>query len=178
MIDSILTSRYVYSTDMPSAEHVYRQYFDQLYRFALSRTGSVDQAQEAVSRTFTKVVQHIDEFKPRAGATVRSWVYTILRHELIDLYRQHKAITPLEDAEALAIPLNLDTEIDQRSQLAAVLTAIQTLPDRQQEMILLKYQGELKNKEIASLLGIEERTVSASLSRAIKTLQHALTQRL
>lgn len=174
LLGSIFPSCYVYPTDMTSAEHLYHQYFDQLYRFALSRSGSVDTAQEAVSRTFYKVVQHLNDFKPQAGATVRSWLFTILRHELTDLFRQTHRITSLEEAETIATTHSLDDYIDQQSQLYTVLTAIHTLPDRQQEIILLRYQTDLKNKEIAQLLAIDEKTVSASLSRAITTLKQVL----
>lgn len=160
---------------MQKAEKIYREYFDQVYRFALVRTPSTEDAQDIVSRVFTKVVQHFPEYTPRSGATIRSWLFTILRNELADFYRRQKPNLSLETiVEEGHTPL-INEYLDQKQNLQKVTAAVQNLPDRQQEMILLKYQSDFKNKEIAQLLNLDEKTISATLSRAIKALRLHLT---
>lgn len=159
---------------MQTAEEIYREYFDQVYRFALTRTLSKEDAQDIVSRVFTKLVQHIDEFIPKPGATVRSWLFAILRNELIDFYRRQNPGVDRESIIEEGYTPATNEYIDQQQDLQTVFSAIHKLPDRQQEIILLKYQSGLKNKEIAHILNLNEKTISATLSRTIQILRHRL----
>jgi RNA polymerase sigma-70 factor (ECF subfamily) len=57
---------------------------------------------------------------------------------------------------------------------ADVLRLIEELSPRKQEVVLLRYFGGLQNKEIAAVLDLDERTISAHLSRALSELQEKL----
>jgi RNA polymerase sigma-70 factor, ECF subfamily len=159
---------------MQTAEEIYREYFDQVYRFALTRTPSKEDAQDIVSRVFIKLVKNINEFIPKPGATVRSWLFTILRNEIIDFYRQQKPGVNLDSIVEEGYTPATNEYIDQQQDLRTIFSAIHKLPNRQQEIILLKYQSGLKNKEIAHILNLNEKTISATLSRTIQILRHHL----
>lgn len=55
-----------------------------------------------------------------------------------------------------------------------VLDALETLPTRQREVVILRYWLDLSEKEIAETLGISPGTVKSSASRAMKALAPAL----
>jgi RNA polymerase sigma factor (sigma-70 family) len=48
---------------------------------------------------------------------------------------------------------------------------IATLSPRRQEVITLRFYGDLRNCEIARVLGLRERTVAAHLCRALQDLE-------
>ena len=48
---------------------------------------------------------------------------------------------------------------------------VEELPPRRREVISLKYFGGLQNREIAAVLGLDERTVASNLSRALNDLE-------
>jgi RNA polymerase sigma factor (sigma-70 family) len=48
---------------------------------------------------------------------------------------------------------------------------IETLSPRRQEIIRLRFFAGLRNQEIAAVLGLDERTISAHLCRALEDLQ-------
>ncbi|HSG46119.1 MAG TPA: sigma-70 region 4 domain-containing protein, partial [Anaerolineales bacterium] len=50
------------------------------------------------------------------------------------------------------------------------------LSARKQEVVLLRYFGGLQNREIAAVLDLDERTISAHLSRALSELQDKVDQ--
>ena len=52
---------------------------------------------------------------------------------------------------------------------------IANLSPRRQEIVTLRFFGELRNSEIAAVLGLDERTVAAHLCRAIEDLQRQYT---
>ncbi len=53
---------------------------------------------------------------------------------------------------------------------------IETLSPRRQEVITLRFFGELRNQEIAEILSLDERTVASHLCRAIEDLQNKYQQ--
>jgi RNA polymerase sigma-70 factor (sigma-E family) len=56
----------------------------------------------------------------------------------------------------------------------AVVNALTTLPDRQREVLVLRYYGGLSEAEIAEVTGISRGTVKSTASRAIDALQRVL----
>lgn|GEM_PF-5901142 len=62
----------------------------------------------------------------------------------------------------------------QRDRARLVRAALAELTSRQQEMVTLRYYGGLRNKEIAAILTLDERTVAATLSRALEQLRAQL----
>ena len=62
------------------------RYGDELYRFALSRLADPDTAEELVQLTFLNALDALPGF--RGEASERTWLFTILRRNLIDHYRR------------------------------------------------------------------------------------------
>ena len=57
----------------------------------------------------------------------------------------------------------------------AVLAALRRLPDRQREVLVLRYYLELPDAEIARTMGIGESTVRSAAHRGLTTLERLLT---
>lgn len=55
-----------------------------------------------------------------------------------------------------------------------VLSALETLPPRQREVLVLRYWSDLSEAEIAATLGISAGTVKSTASRALRALEAAL----
>jgi RNA polymerase sigma-70 factor (ECF subfamily) len=63
-------------------------YGDALYRFALQRVSQVEVAEDLVQETFLAAFQAKERFKGQS--TEKTWLFSILKHKLIDHYRKHK----------------------------------------------------------------------------------------
>ncbi len=85
-----------------------------------------------------------------------------------------------EDLPAPDFPAKPDTRPDTicvRSQMRSVLTtAIKTLPERYQRVVMLYYSGEMTMKEIGGLMGINESRVSQIHKAALERMAAALEQ--
>jgi RNA polymerase sigma-70 factor (sigma-E family) len=66
---------------------------------------------------------------------------------------------------------------EQGAQRAVVLDALRRLPERQREVIALRYYLDLSEAEIADTLGISKGTVKSTASRAVQALDAALNRR-
>jgi RNA polymerase sigma factor (sigma-70 family) len=64
-----------------------------------------------------------------------------------------------------------------RDEHRAVLDALRSLPDRQRDVLALRYWGELSEAEIADALGIAPGTVKTHAKRALDALAHRLEDR-
>lgn len=166
-------------------QHDIAQLFDTqartVYRYIYFRVGNQADAEDITSAVFEKVVRYHHTFHEQNGATSRSWLFAIARSVLSDHFRKKHGgdITTLDDSVDIPSPdaspaVVADTVLTWES----VMQGIALLPQRQQEIVLLKYQSDLSNTEIATVLGIDQHTVGSAASKAIARLRSLFTSRL
>jgi RNA polymerase sigma-70 factor (ECF subfamily) len=69
-----------------------------LYRYALARTRDEHKAEEAVQETLLAALQARDRFS--GSATVRTWLVSILKHKIMDMFRHAARESPLEYSDS------------------------------------------------------------------------------
>lgn len=133
--------------DRPSAEDVVQDAFCGLYR----RFGSLDQPDRALQY-------------------VRSSVLNGCRTELRTRQRsaRRRLLGPAETAGSAEQDALVGEEHHE------VLSALRRLPDRQREVLVLRYFLELTDPEIAQSMGISQGTVKSTKSRALSALARLL----
>ena len=108
---------------------------------------------------------------------VAEWLYTVCRRRAIDVHRKEKRMTPLTAEIAAAAegfePLPT-VRVEQNESGAALLRLVESLPDRQQEALRLKFQGGLAYKQIAAVMETSVRNVGVLIHTAIKQLRTQL----
>lgn len=160
---------------------LYTQHFTSVYHYVYWRLRDVASTEDVVSDIFLKAVAAADNYHWRPGASEKSWLFAIVRNTLIDHFRK-KHLTTV-DLDTVEVPdqsnhHHLGDQLDHNQDYAAALRAIDTLPDRQREIIILRYHSELSNKEIAKLLCINPSSVSAALTKAKQQLANVLPKPL
>jgi len=162
-------------TDTGAFSELYDIYFPKIYRYVSWRVGSARDTEDIVSVIFTKVVKKITSFHPQSGATFSSWIYRIAYNTIADHYRTSKkrAYVSIDQLpEIVAETAHPDDTFDQKELFQKVRKVIKTLPERQSEIITLRYLSGMRNKEIAEILGIKEKSVASTLCRALKSLHN------
>ena len=157
-------------------EGLYRQYSARVFRFMHYRLGDRAQAEDLTALTFQRVIENAARFDASRGSEA-VWLFTIARHQLIDHMRRRKLSVPLDALEHL--PSALEGPVaraEQAEQLAALGIALRQLKPRELAVISLKYAGELKSAEIASVLGLSEKNVEVILSRTRQKLRLMLEE--
>lgn len=131
-----------------------------------------DLLQDVYLRVFEAALRQIPE-KPRA------FVFTTARNLLISRFREQQ-IVPIE---AVANLDALDVALDQpgpdrstiaRDELRHLRAAIESLPQRYRDVVVLRRIENLSRSEIAVRLNISEASVSTYLSEAMTALADAL----
>lgn len=70
-------------------------YFDDVYRYLLSLSGSESTAEELTSETFFRAMDALDRF--RGECSVRVWLCQIAKNLYYSQLRREKCLAPLED---------------------------------------------------------------------------------
>ena len=143
-----------------------------LYRVARYLLESDSEAEDAVQELYLKLWEtrgRLDEVRsPKA--------YSIQMLKNLCLNRIRKA-KPLTFTEKLPEPESgppQDDVLDARLRLEQVLAGIKSLPDRQQEILLLRTVEGLSYSEIAQRTGMNSPTLRVLLARARKTLKNCV----
>ena len=152
----------------------------QLYNFAHWLTGNREEAEDLVQETYVKALKGFSSFTP--GTNFRAWMYRILRNAFLTSRTGLKANVSLDDEENAvdepAAPGNPESLLLARLDQALVRNALEQLPVRQREIILLCDMEEMGYKEIAETFGIPIGTVMSRLSRARRALRELLTSKV
>ncbi len=150
-----------------SFEALYEEYFDRIYGYIASRLDDVNEVEDVVSDVFLKVMVKLDQFR---GDNLTSWLFTIAHHTLMDTYRTRQPQSiELEEDTVADTPSPEQAFILHESQ-TEMLEHIRALSTRRQEVVTLKFYGQLRNQEIAEVLGISEQSVASHLHRALTDL--------
>jgi len=154
---------------------LYDIYFPKIFRYISWRVGSYSDTEDIVSEIFTKTLNKLDLFQWRKGATFSSWIFRIAHNALTDYYRLQKKrqYINIDDLPEIMDDEILPDESFSRKELFKELyQGVQELPERQADIITMRFFTGMKNKEIAKVLKIKEKSVSSSLCRGLKILHN------
>jgi RNA polymerase sigma-70 factor (ECF subfamily) len=164
------------------------EYFDRLYRFALSRiSGRADLAEEAAQRTLCRALRALPQF--RGDASLFTWLAQICRNELADMAeaerrqdRRQESIDASERArhraESVASDEPAPAERAHADDAAGILRrTLDELPGRYGDILEWKYLEDWSVQQIAARLGTSFEAAQSSLARARLALRAALAAR-
>jgi RNA polymerase sigma-70 factor (sigma-E family) len=143
-----------------------------LTRLAQVMLGDRSAAEDVVHDAFFGLCRRWDYLTDarKAPAYLRSAVLNGCRSVLRRQARTPKVAVPSPDALSADAPL-LASE-DRR----ALMVALRRLPDRQREVLVLRYYLELSDAEIARAMTIAESTVRSTAHRGLAALERILTR--
>jgi RNA polymerase sigma factor (sigma-70 family) len=150
-------------------EALYRSRYRQFLRVAVAIVGDEDVAQDAVQEGFARAIKSARSY--RGEGTVEAWLWSVIVNAARAgrLNREIELATP--DQPALPSQNGRTDDVD--SQVRAWIAA---LPERQRLAIFLRYYADLDYSAVATALGIEVGTVSATLSTAHAALRHSFKE--
>ncbi len=191
--DEDLLLTYANQFDRRAFEELVRRYERKLYTYLRNYLGDAGLAEDAFQGTFLQVHRKCRQYD--AAQAVRPWLYAIATNQAIDLLRsnrRHKAISlnvaaysdgssdalrPLQDLLPGNEP-DPDAQVDSAETRETIQAAIDKLPNRlKQSLILVMYQG-MRYQDAAESLGIPVGTVKSRVHMAVARLQAALHDRL
>ena len=136
---------------------------NQLYRFALSMQKDEDEAKDAVQDAFAKLWERRDQVNPEK---VKSYLFTAVHHKIIDNFRKGKRQQSIDETQ-------ITERVKQETHdLNAVLhEALNTLPEIQRSVILLRDYEGYNYEEIAEMTKLSLAQVKVYIFRGRQKLK-------
>ena len=168
--------------DFGSFEELAMPLFAKLYNFAHWLTQERAAAEDLVQETYMKALRGFSSFQQ--GTNFRAWIYRILRNTFLTTQAGLKAgaFVSLDSDDAQptepAAAETPESVLLARVSLETIQNALEKLPVKFREIILLSDWEEMSYQEIGETLGIPTGTVMSRLSRARKAMRELLAAKL
>lgn len=128
-------------------EQIYLEYRDKVCSYIRGKVENYHDAEDLTAQVFEKIYSKLDSFD-ETKASLSTWIYTIARNTVTDFYRTRRIHAGYDEAYELAAP-EQDRDI-----LEELADALQTLKERERDLILLHYYKGLTLKEVADKMGM------------------------
>jgi RNA polymerase sigma-70 factor (ECF subfamily) len=152
--------------DREALRQLYVRYADNVYSYVATIVRDHHEAEDVTQQVFAKLVDSLRHYEDR-GAPFLSWLIRLARNAAIDQLRARRAV-PVAEPLRREVPAEDTGARERRESLAS---ALQTLPQDQREIIVLRHLGGLAPAEIATRLGRSESAVNGLHHRGRRALR-------
>ena len=145
---------------IPSFDDLYRAEYLPMVRLARGLVDTSESAEEIVQEAFAKVFERwsrLDE----PGGYLRTAVVNGARSEL-----RKREVRRRIGLTRRALPTSIEQDY--------LIDALETLPPKQKTALVLRFYGDMSEKEIAEAMGVRPGTVKSATSRGLATLRKAI----
>jgi RNA polymerase sigma-70 factor (ECF subfamily) len=150
---------------------LYERYVDQIYAYAHTLTRNRELAEDVTASTFAKAIEDLPRFEWR-GVPYSAWLYRVAAN-LVARQGRRPAWVDIDSHQ----PVDGESPeviVEQRDREATVRAAVAVLPADQRQAVLLRFGGDLRNREIGEIMGRSEGAVKLLTFRAMTTLRKEL----
>ena len=151
---------------------LYEKNFHRVYAYVANRISDRSETQDLTAYVFQQALANIGKFKWR-GAPFITWLYRIAANAIADQARKRSRETTETE---LAVNTSLDADLDQVERRARLFRAVDTLPEDQRRVILLRFGEEKSIREIASALDRSEGAIKQLQFRGLENLRARLRE--
>jgi RNA polymerase sigma-70 factor (ECF subfamily) len=164
--------------DQAAFAELYERYARQVFWYALSRTGSEEDAADLTQHVFLRAYEALPQYQERG--TVGAWLFRIARNAATDTYRRRGRDLPWSHVDETVLrfqgPGPEEVAIE-REALNELRLLVAQLDPEKQELLALRMAARLTTPEIAAVMGKSEAAVKKQLQRIIQSLRERYHER-
>ena len=159
----------------PPFETVYEDCYDRVYKYVYTLLLHKENTEDIVAETFLSAYKNYDSYDPQK-ASVITWITRIAHNHAVNLVRSsayrtraempERVIFGEEDADILRLEEDNDT----------VVRLYARLDEKDREFLNMRYAMELKDAEIAEILGMNTKAVNKRYQRLLKKCREILAE--
>lgn len=167
--------------DNTARRELYETYGSRLLALCRRYARDAAEAEDLMQDAFVKIFRVIGRFRWTRPGSLYSWMARVALNLAFDSARKRRRLArELVEVDALAgeIPEEPDYEETLSVPAEVLQQMIAALPEGYRTIFTLYCIEELSHQEIAALLGIKEKSSSASLARARASLARSIRQYL
>ena len=145
-----------------------------LIRYATRILGDVERAREVVQDTFLKLCQ---EKTGKVRDHLTQWLFTVCRNRAFDVRKKDSRMSPLTEVDLRSRPgpgPRPLAVLEQKERVGQVLEMVESLPEKQREVLCLKFQCDLSYKEISSITQLSVSNVGFLIHTGVKKVRERM----
>ncbi len=157
----------------------YRRYYPRIFAYIYSRIGNVEISKDLVGEVFEKA--YVKGQTVREPAAYETWLFTVAKRVVIGnhrrLQREGRGMDKVKESLWLS-DQRLDPEDDvlRNEGASNLMRHMRRLSQRDQDLLSLKFDGELTYGEIGRVLKMSSVNVRVSIFRALKRLRSLIEE--
>ena len=153
-------------------EKIYLEYREKVFRYVRGKVASTADAEDVTSEIFLKVLSSLNSYDEEKS-TLSTWIYTITHNTVCNYYRERskRALSLDENALCSDTDDGVVAEIENEILKENLAIALETLTEREQDIIVLYYYHEIPFRDIAVKMGITYTNAKFIKHNAIKKLK-------
>ena len=167
----LVLSRELKTRSIEAWASVYAMYHERLYRYALVRLGSREEAEDVSANVFLRALNRIDSYR-YDGKPVVAWLFGIcqnlLREHRRAQRRQFEYTILRTDRDIGEVPLGVEIDLPETLDLQS---AFGKLTPPQQEVVSLLHYAGFSVREASGMLGKSQRSIYYLEARALTSLK-------
>lgn len=150
----------------------YDAYFPRVFAYLYGRVQDKELARDLAAEVFERAFTNAASL--REAQAFEGWLFTIARNQVASYWRKQKPAAEALRGASWQVELaeaSPEESLLEREQIAFLLDLIRQFPQREQEILALKFDAELSNRDIASVMGLSEVNVRVILYRTLRKLR-------
>jgi RNA polymerase sigma factor (sigma-70 family) len=165
-------------TSAPSLEDAFAQYQSELLGTLFYLVGNLEDARDALQEAFIKCWRNQD--KLHEIDNLKAWIFRIALNTGRDIretaWRRKKQALPEDESMLTSTQAGPEAIVEQDERLARLRAAMHQLRPEEQEVFLLRQNGEMTYEEIGEALEIPSGTVKTRMRLALQKLREVLAE--
>ena len=159
---------------------LYERYVGRIYNYIYYRTGNHQDAEDLTARTFYRALKHLPRYADR-GAPYSAYLYRIAHNAVANWHRDNsrRQIISIDELVMRTLKRKGPASLAQKHEEQALLlqAARRLAPDRQQ-LLILKFVEQMRNAEIAEVMGRTEGAIKSLYHRTLVALREEVPDML
>ena len=143
-----------------------------LYNYFRYRLGDDSVAEDLTSVVLEKAWTKRHRYR-KDRAAFSTWLFAIAQNEVISYLRKRRITLPISMAEEVTSETAEDMA-EQAQDFGQLSSLLANLPERERELVSLKFGADLNNREISVITRLSESNVGTLLSRILQKLREQM----
>lgn len=148
---------------------LYDRYAERIFRFAVSRTHDVPDAEDVVSDVFVTAFAVLDRYR-WTGAPFSGWLFGIAYNQL----RKRRTSDACSDAEAVNELASEHDPLGSFERRHDMLAQIRRLKPEHQQILMLRFYGSMTAEDVARAIGSTANAVRQAQFDAVRQLRRLM----
>jgi RNA polymerase sigma-70 factor, ECF subfamily len=153
--------------DADARQTLYVEHVDRVFRTVRGMLRSDADAEDVTQDAMLTVLSSLHTYRPRPDARFAAWVIAIALNTTRRRFRRRRPeLTATGDLPEMPdAGVDPVETLDRARQRRALLVALAELPQREREIVSLRYGAELNASDIGAAIGVEPATIRKMLER-------------